>query len=190
MDLVLQKISAIMIIGGAIIFFIGAAHPVSFRVFPEPSPARRLMHIQASPTAWTIAQILFGLGATLTVVAIALLARAFDGDSARRLVQASTVLLLAALLPWIWHLYARAVDPGAFAAGSLRGWPLAIYFLLTPLGLAVYGVALHSSGLPAWVGWVVIASMATVVAVTLATRDMVPAIYYVVTLFTGVMLYR
>lgn len=70
-------------------------------------------------------------------------------------------------------------------------WPLALYFLATEVGLAVYGIALLTGGLlPPWVGWVVIGSMALVFALTLITRDMVPAVYYLVTLLTGVMLYR
>lgn len=182
-----QRVSAIVIVVGALAFLSAAAFPVSFRVFPEPAPVRRLEYIEASATAWTVAQVFFGLGATLTVVGIALLTREAD----TWLMQASVALLLAGLLPWIWHLYARATDPATFVAGSLPMWPLALYFLATEVGLAVYGIALLTSGLlPPWVGWAVIGSMALVFALTLITRDMVPAVYYLVTLLTGVMLYR
>jgi hypothetical protein len=186
MDIGFQRVSAIVIVVGALVFLSAAALPVSYRVFPEPAPARKLAYIEAAPTAWTVAQVLFGLGATLTFVGIALLAREVDAWP----MQASVAFLLAGLLPWIWHLYARAADPATFAAGSLPMWPLAAYFLLTEVGLAVYGIALLSSGLPPWVGWVVIGTMALVFALTLITRDMVPAVYYLVTLLTGVMLYR
>lgn len=176
-----------MIVVGALVFLGAAAFPVSYRVFSEPSSGRRLEHIEASATAWTVAQVLFGLGAAITIGGVALLARELDGW----LMQASVAFLVAGLLPWAWHLYARAVDPGSFAAGSLPMWPLAVYFLATAVGLAVFGVALLTGGVLApWVGWVVIGSMALVFALTLITRDMVPAVYYLVTMLTGVMLYR
>lgn len=186
MDIGSQRMSAIVIVMGALVFLSASAFPVSYRVFPEPSPVRKLEYIEASTTAWTVAQVLFGLGATLTVVGIALLAREADAW----LMQASVAFLLAGLLPWIWHLFARAANPATFAAGSLPMWPLTLYFLLTAAGLAIYGIALLASGLPPWVGWVAIGSMALVFTLTLITRDMVPAVYYLLTLLTGVMLYR
>lgn len=71
MEISLQRMSATVIILGAVLFMTAAALPVSFRVFPEPSPVRKLERIEASPTAWSVAQVLFALGATLTVVGIA-----------------------------------------------------------------------------------------------------------------------
>jgi len=190
MEIGLQRVSAIVIILGAVIFMIAAALPVSFRVFPEPSPTRKLQSIEASPTTWSVAQVLFALGATLTVVGIALLAHHFRDRSIAWILQASVGILLPGVLLWMWHLYGRAVDPAAFAAGSLPVWPLAVYFVSTEAGLALYGVALLRTGLPAWVGWMVIGSMALLFVMTLFYRDMVPAVYYLVTLLTAVMLYR
>lgn len=46
------------------------------------------------------------------------------------------------------------------------------------------------SGLQPWVGWMAIGSMALLIVLTLIYRDMVPAVYYLVTLLTAVMLYR
>lgn len=190
MEIGLQRVSAIVIILGAVM--ITAALPVSFRVFPEPSPTRKLQSIEASPTTWSVAQVLFALGATLTVVGIALLAHHFrdmTGPSHGSCRPVSESCSLAYCF-WMWHLYGRAVDPAAFAAGALPVWPLADYFVSTEAGLALYGVALLRTGLPAWVGWMVIGSMALFFVMTLFYRDMVPAVYYLVTLLTAVMLYR
>lgn len=186
----LQRVSAIVIVVGAIVFLSAAALPVSMRVFPEPSPIRRLGYIEAAPTAWIVAQVLFAVGAALTVVGIGLLARGLADGFSTALMRVSVVVLFVALLPWVWHLYARAVDPAMFAAGSFPRWPLMTYFLLTELGLVIFGVSLLRTPLPSWVGWVVIGSMTLVFVLTLITRDMVPAVYYLVTLLTGVMLYR
>jgi hypothetical protein len=101
----------------------------------------------------------------------------------------AAVLALGALL-WTWYLYVRAVNPGAFVAGALPVWPLMLYFVLTEAGLALFGVALLSSALPQWVGWLMVGSMALFFVLTMILRDIAPFVYYVITLLTGVMLYR
>jgi hypothetical protein len=70
-----QKMSALVIILGSVLFLIAAFSPISFRVFPEPSAARKLEVMTASPTAWFVAQILFALGAMVTMIGIALVGR-------------------------------------------------------------------------------------------------------------------
>ncbi len=190
MEISLQKMSALVIIVGSVLFLIAAFLPISVRVFPEPSAARKLEIIMASPTAWFVAQIFFALGAMVTVIGIALVGYRFRDQSFALLMQASVAVLLLGALLWIWHVYARTVDPAAFAEGSLPVWPLGLYFVLTEAGLAVFGVALLRSGLPQWVGWVVIGSMVLFFVLTLIFRDMVPLVYYLITLLTGVTLYR
>jgi hypothetical protein len=56
------------------------------------------------------------------------------------------------------------VDPAWFAEG----------FIVTEVSLAVFGVALLSSPLPTWVGWIVIVSMVLLAILTLIFRDLVP----------------
>jgi uncharacterized membrane protein YkvI len=53
-------------------------------------------------------------------------------------------------------------------------WPYLFYFIVTEVGLAVFGVALLSSPLPTWVGWIVIVSMVLLAILTLIFRDLVP----------------
>jgi hypothetical protein len=185
-----QRVSAMLMACG-VLFLAAAALPVSFRVFAEPSSARKLEVISAAPTQWTVAQVLFGVGAALPVVGVALLAFVVVDPTSRWLTLTGGAILLVALVPWFQHLQARAADPAAFAAGSLPWWQLEVYFLLTPVGVALLGFALLTSGLlPSWVGWVVIGSMALTVVLTLITRDMVPAVYYLVLLLPGAMLVR
>jgi hypothetical protein len=63
----------VIIFGSAL--FLGAAFlPISFRVSTKKSATRKLEAIRASPTAWSATQILFGLGALVTAVGVALLA--------------------------------------------------------------------------------------------------------------------
>lgn len=189
MDVDLHQASAITIAAGAMFFIAAAFLPVSMRVFPERSPTRRLEHIASARTQWSVGQVLFGLGAVVTVAGVATLAEHAPDGTASRLLQVSAIVLLIGAALWVWHVYQRGVDPAAFTAGLLPAWPVLGYFILTEAALVVYGVALLRIGLAAWVGWLVIASMAVLFALTIAFRDMVPAAYYLVTLVTAVMLW-
>ena len=189
MDIDLQRGSAITIAAGALLFIVAAGLPVSARVFPERSAERRLEHIAAARTMWSVGQALFGLGAVLTVAGVALLARHVPDGTTTQLLQVSTIVLLIGAALWVWHVYQRGVDPPAFTGGSLPTWPVLGYFVLTEAALVLYGWALLRIGLAAWVGWFVIASMAVLFVLTIVFRDMVPAAYYLVTLVTAVMLW-
>lgn len=189
MDIDLQRASAITLAVGALFFLVAAGLPVSIHVFPEPSPERRLEHIAAARMQWSVGQVLFGLGAIVTVAGVILLGQHVHLGTATRLLNICAVVLLIGAVLWVWHVYQRGVDPTAFTAGALPAWPVLTYFVLTEVALGVYGVALLRIGLPAWVGWLVIVSMAVLFVLTLVFRDMVPAAYYLVTLVTAVMMW-
>jgi hypothetical protein len=187
----MRDAGALILGGGAILFLIGASFPISFRVYPEPSPARKLEHITGSAVQWSISQVLFGFGSALPVIGIAMLTATTSDRWSDGLILAGAAILAIALVPWIMHLHARTTNPAAFAAGELPGWQLASYFLLTPVGIALFGVAMLTSGVLApWVGWVVIGSTAVVLGATVVIRDMVPAVYYIVMLLPAIMLLR
>lgn len=184
----LIRLSAVALLAG-VVFIVGAVLPISSRVFPERSSDRKLEHILASTTQWTVANVLFGVGAAVVAGGIVLFALFVDDLGARTLALVSGVLALAGLVPWIVHLSARVADPAAFARGDLPSWWLWTYFILTPLAIALFGAALLASGLlAAWVGWTVIGTMAVTIVATLIAGDMVPAVYYLVTLLPGTML--
>ena len=57
-----QKLSAIIVIAGSILFLIAAFSPIS-RVYATPTASDRLELINLSPRAWIVSQVLFALGA-------------------------------------------------------------------------------------------------------------------------------
>jgi hypothetical protein len=64
-----ERVSGILIIVGSALFLCAANTPISFRVFaPGRSASRKLDAIRGSPTAWSVTQFLFGLGASITVI--------------------------------------------------------------------------------------------------------------------------
>lgn len=66
----LVQTSATTMIVGSVLFLIAAFLPISFHVFPEPSPTKKLESISSDPGQWLASQVLFSLGAVVTVIGI------------------------------------------------------------------------------------------------------------------------
>jgi hypothetical protein len=182
-------VSGIVMIVGSALFLCAANTPISFRVVaPGRSASRKLEAIRGSPTAWSVTQILFGLGALVTVIGIGVLAYALRRQPSAWLIWASVAVLMLAAVLWLWHLYGRMVDPVAFAEGRWPRWPLLAYFIMTEAGLAILGHSLLRNDLPMWIGWMLISSRLLLFVLTLVYRDMVPLFFYLVTLITGIAL--
>jgi hypothetical protein len=188
MKIGLKQVSAVLMIVGSVLFVVGANLPISSRVFPEPSAVKRLESITDAPGEWLVAQVLFALGAIVTVIGIALLAYHVRDQTFAVLMWASTVVLALGAVLWVWEVVSRAADPAAFAEGSMLARPQFLSFVLTEAGLAIFGVALLYSTFPAWAAWVVVVSMVLMLILTLVLGDTVPLFLYVVTLLVGVVL--
>ena len=191
MERSLSLAGATVTVLGSVLFIVAAFLPISFRVFPETSPARKLESIEAALGQWQAAQVLFGAGAVVTVLGIALYAMSVRREAFAPLVWTSVALLALAVVPWLWQVAARAADPERFAQGRSPTWAYLASFLITEAGLAALGVALLSSQLPAWVGWALIVYVAVLAVLTLVFRDMPPFAFYLATLVVGaVLLFR
>jgi hypothetical protein len=184
-----DKAGAVIIIVGSVLFIAAAFSPIS-RIFGMPDAGERLAAISAAPSQWLLAQILFGLGAIVTVVGIGVLAFRLTGQHYTVYLITSTVLMAVGAILWSWHVYLRAADPALFTAGGIPLWLFAGYSLLTMAGLALLGIALLQMALPSWVGWLPIVSAALFLVLALVFGDMPPFVYYLITLIIGVMLYR
>jgi hypothetical protein len=185
----LDKASAIAIMAGSVLFLVAAFSPIS-RIFGIRDGAEKLAIITAAPHQWAAAQLLFGLGALVTVVGVGLLAYRLAGQGPSLHLYASVALMTIGALLWSWHLYLRTVDPAVFTAGGVPAWLFIGYSILTILGLALIGTALLQTGLAPWVGWLAIGSAAAFLVLGLVFGDLPPLLYYLVTLTVGTMLYR
>ncbi len=183
------KIGSIIIIAGSVLFIIAAFSPIS-RIFGIPAPERKLEIILSAPNQWITAQIFFALGALVTVAGLSIVTYSFRNQPFSVLLNISVAILFIGASLWIWHVYLRAVDPQLFTDRGIPVWYFATYTFLTQIGLAFFGIALLRTGLQNWVGWMMIGSMGFFFVLTIIFRDMPPFVYYIVTLITGVMLYR
>jgi len=185
----LQKISALVMIAGSLLFLIAAFMPVS-RVFAEPSAAKKLEIILQSRNMWTFSQVFFASGAIVTCIGIGLTGVLFHNQPISKIIYISTLFLTTGAIFWTSHVWLRAADPAAFTKGAIPVWLFAAYTILTQAGLLFYGSALLRSPLSDWVGWLMICSMVLFFLLTIIFLDMPPFVYYVITLVTGIMIYR
>jgi hypothetical protein len=189
MEINLQKICAITILVGSVFFLIAAFSPVS-RVFGEPLAENKLDIIMRSLNQWKVTQFLFVAGAIVTGIGIGLTGILFHNKSLSIIIYVSAALLLTGAIFWSWHVYLRTVDPLSFTEGTIPAWLFISYTFLTQAGLIIFGFALLRMGLPGWSGWLMIGSMALFFLLTIIFRDMPPLVYYIITIVTGVMIYR
>ncbi len=182
-----EGIAAILLLVGSVLFLIGAFMPVS-RVFMQPTPAAKLAIIAERPRAWTASQALFGLGAGIAAIGLALVASVLIDTPGAVWASSGVVAAILGAAFWVMHVYRRAVDPEGFVAGRHVRWLFPAYALLTQLGLLSFGVAFLLAGFPAWLVGVTLGGAVLFFVVFFVLRDIPPFVYYVLTLIAGIWL--
>ena len=188
METTLQKSTTIILGLGSLMFLVAAFLPVS-RVFAEPDAGKKLAIILEMRRMWTIGQVLFGLGAMVTVLGLGLLSYGFRDIPAVRWAYLGTGVMFIGSLLWCWHLWERTIDPEAFANGLYARYLFTLYSLFTQLGLVLVGILLLKSCLADWVGWMFIIATGVIFVVMVIFKDMPPFVYYVLTLIASVVLF-
>jgi len=183
----MQRIAGSVLIIGSILFFIAAFSPIA-QVFSEPDAAKKLEILMNGGRGWIVDQIFFALGSLVTAAGLALVAYQFRTIPHSWLVFLGLAAVVIGAVLWSWNVYLRAIDPQAFAAGTLPAWPFILYTILTQAGLAAFGSGLSRSTLPHWAGWVLTGGSLLFFLVYLIFKDMPPFAYYILTLPTGIMM--
>lgn len=184
------RISALVLIAGSILFLMAAFSPISMAFFPERDPAKQLEIVLSSKRAWVISQIFFTSGAVVAAAGMGLAAYQWRILPGSKMAYVGFAVIGIGAILWVWDCYLRAGDPQALVEGTLPTWPFIGYTLLTQAGLVLVGVVMLRSALPSWVGWMVISGALVFFVLYLIFKDMPPFVYYVLTLITGIMLYR
>lgn len=155
----------------------------------ESDPEKKLEIIQAMPKMWTAEQIMFMAGALFTALAIFFLTIRMKTTSPFNLgVIASLIILIAAIL-WSWHAFERILSPEGFLQGNSTPHLFIIYSVLTQIGLALLGFAFLSTDFAKWIGWMFIAGGLLLFILMMATGDMPPFTYYILTLIFSISLF-
>ena len=188
MEATLQRTTAIVLGMGSLMFLVAAFLPYS-RVFAEPDAGKKLAIIMEMKGMWTIGQVLFGLGAVVTVVGLGLLSYGFRDVAMVRWAYLGVGMMFVGSLLWCWHLRERTIDPEAFANGLYARHLFTLYSIFTQFGLVLVGILLLKSCLPNWTGWMFIIGSGLFFLLMVIFRDMPPLVYYVLTMIAAAVLY-
>lgn len=189
MELFSQKNTAIWLGIGSLLFLIAAFNPSS-RVFGEAMSDTRIEIINSLRTLWNISQVLFGLGALITVLALGMMVYELKYISGSQWAQLAVILMLVGSLLWCWHLGERIIYPEGFAHGSNTPYLFMIYSLLSQAGLILIGFFMLKTGIANWVGWMIVISAGIFFILMVIFQDMPPFVYYVISGIASVSLYQ
>jgi hypothetical protein len=182
-----ERIAAIILLVGSVLFLIAAFMPVS-QVYVAPSPAAKLEIITTNRTAWSASQVLFGLGASIASIGLGFVAYHLRGTPGAIWAYIGLVAVILGAVLWDGHVYLRAVDPEGFVEGRLIGWLFPAYALLTQTGLLAFGIAYVRADYPAWLGGITVGGAVIFFIVYLVFKDIPPFVYYVLTFIAGIRL--
>ena len=99
-----ERVAAIILLAGSVLFIIAAFMPVS-QVLAEPSPAAKLEIIDSNRTAWTTAQVLFGLGASIAAIGLGFVAYHLRGTPGAVWACIGLVAVILGAVFWDGHVY-------------------------------------------------------------------------------------
>lgn len=180
-----QRIAAQLLVGGSVVFLVGAAIGVP-AVFTERDPAIRLRLLQDNLSSWQLAQPLYALGPLLVASGVGVLATSVVGRGARIAIVIAFLALLLGAIAWAVSVSSRAFRIPEFASGTLPAWPFNTYVLLTIAGTASLAVGLLTRPFPQWIGWVTLGLDFAFLAGYLYFKDIPPFVFYLLFLVIGV----
>ena len=181
------KFASLVILVGSLLFLVAAFMPYT-RVFAEPDPEKKLAIIQKSSAQWDVGHVLFILSSLITALGLTLMIRSFGQSFQPFWVWLAALALVLGAVLWSWHCLERLVSPEGFVQGENTAYLFLLYSILTMAGLLVMGLFLLRTGLPAWLGWMLIGGTTLVAVLMIVFKDMPPFVYYVFTLVLGIRL--
>jgi hypothetical protein len=182
----MNKLPAIVLIIGSVVFLIAAFMPISF-VYAERDIQAQIARVQSSPIAWAISQVLFGLGGILVAIGLALFTLDQRSTKASFSEYLGLAMIAVGTLCWAVIVYERATLPPQEVFGSPTfGWLFIAYTVLTQAALIAYGFTFLRTGHPRWLGLSAIIPAMLLCAAYLIFKDVPPFAYYVITLAIGI----
>lgn len=192
----MKNLAGILLIVGSLLFNFAAFSPISFKVFPERDPRKRIDYVRHDPRGWLIANLFFGSGALAAAVGMGAFAAHAQDASQDNLIRILMILSAAAALIgvvcWVFITYQRLVLPPEELFGGVYSdrATFTIYTVLTQGAIVLLGVVLAQLDYPGWLGWGVAVLAAASMAAFFYFKDMPPFTHYVLLLVVGIMLVR
>lgn len=181
------QIPSVLLILGTVLTYIGfGAFP--WRIYTEKSVQEKLNLLAAHPRLWIVTQSLVIIGSLTILTGTILLLPVMRGSPGALFTTIGVVGFIVGHMFWIWHVGLRAVRPQAFANNELPGWLFGIYSIFTLLALMGFGAAFWMQGSHQLLGIGIFLGALLTFGLFLKFKDMLPAVYYAMTLAIGLAL--
>jgi len=181
-----QSTSVLLILGTVLIYIGFGAFP--WRIYTEKSVQEKLNLLAAHPRLWIVTQSFVFLGSLTVLAGTIQLIPIMRGSPGTFLSTIGVVGFVAGHVFWIWHVGLRAVRPEAFANNELPGGLFGIYSIFTLLALMGFGAAFWLQGRHRLPGIGIFLGALLTLGLFLKFKDMLPAVYYAMTLAIGLAL--
>lgn len=106
---------------GSLLFLVAAFLPVP-RVFVVRGAEQQVAVISADRSEWRVAQFLFGSGATIAWVGMAMLAYRLNTKMRSTFPLTAVAASGAGLAFWVAYVYLRTISPENYVHGLYPGW--------------------------------------------------------------------
>ena len=182
-----SQITSVLLILGTMLIYIGfGAFP--WRIYTEKSVQEKLNLLAAHPRLWIVTQSFVILGGLTVLAGTILLIPVMRGNPGTLLTTIGAVGFIVGHVFWIWHVGLRASRPQAFANNELPGGLFGIYSIFTLLALMCFGAAFWLLGSHRLLGIGIFLGALLTLGLFLKFKDMLPAVYYSMTLVVGLAL--
>ena len=187
----MQKLAGITFIVGSLLLLSAAFSRIFNQYFLEPDLQKRIEIIEADPTGWAFNRGLFVAGIAVAGVGFLHLAWHIrrSQDEATRLISylAAAAGGIGAVLALVGY-FAEAGRTSQEMVTAPVDWTAYAYMLLTQLALLATGVVFLRAGYPGWFGWTVLILTGLTLIALVLVRAFPPLLFYLITLFIGVVL--
>lgn len=159
-----------------------------WRIYTEKDVQEKLNLLAAHPRLWILTQTFVLLGAIASVAGSIFLIPFLGEGLGTLLVKIGVLGFGLGHIPWIWHVWLRTTRPQKFAKGELPGRLFGIYSLLVLPALACFGASFWLQGIHRVMGAAIFLVAILTLGLFLKFKDMLPFVYYAMTLAIGLTL--
>jgi hypothetical protein len=184
----IESLAGLVLIVGTALVYVGFSIFPS-RIYTATDIDLKVGLVDMYTARWNISQAMVILGSTTSVIGLSAVTGRLLGTAGASLALVGLAAVAIGGILWDWHLVMRILNPQGFAHGELLYWPFLIYSILTPIGLAAYGVAFWLGGTDLVLEASLLAGATIVLGLEYVPKDMPPFVHYAMTLIVGLVLF-
>jgi hypothetical protein len=181
-----MQFAGTLLIAGSLTFWIGAGF--SWKVWVQPDAEKMAQIITKLRPYWIISHILFVAAVGSVAIGLGVFTSIIEAATARPLAIVGLVAIGLGSIVWAYIVirFRLSMPPEELVRTTAGAWTFPAFTLLTLGALILYGLVLLMSGFPTWLGTITVGLSGLILIAFLSRRNVIPAVFYVVTLIMGI----